>query len=1392
MKKILGLDLGTGSIGWALVNEAENESEKSSIIRLGVRVNPLTVDEKGNFEKGKPITTNAGRTLKRSMRRNLQRYKMRRNNLIELLRSNGWIAEDTLLSEDGKDTTYETLALRAKAATEEISLAELARVLLLINKKRGYRSSRKTQGNEEGQLVDGMEIAKELDRRKITPGQFVFERMVAGNFSVPDFYRSDLQAEFDRVWEFQRTFYPDILTDALKEELRGKNEKQTWAICQEPFHIVGIKREFKGKDLQIDNYRLRDLAVKQKLGLEELAIVLQKINSQLKNSSGYLGAISDHSKELYFKGQTIGQNLYARISAHPHDGLKNIVFYRQDYIDEFDRIWETQSRFHPELTPELRDKIRNSTIFYQRPLRSQKSLIDICEFENRKIEVVIDGVKKTKTVGLKVCPKSSPLFQQFKIWQVINNLKVNGERMEEEERKKLFGLLQFCDKMKDKEVLKRLYKHPKDLELNYKEVPGNTTMSLLFKAYSRILEASGHEDIDRSRLEYDEIIGVYEEVFSALGCKVNIFTFDAGLEGKAFEEQPLFRLWHLLYSFEGDTSVTGDRSLVEKISSLTGLPDEYSKIIAGVAFDSDYGNLSTKALRRILPFMADGLEYSCACAMAGYRHSKKSLTREELESKIYLDHLEELPKNSLRNPVVEKILNQMVNVVNGVIDEYGKPDEVRIELARELKKNAKERADLEAAISKSSKENEAIRKILTEEFGILHPTRNDVIRYRLYMELKDNDFRTLYSNTYIPQESLFSGDFDIEHIIPQARLYDDSFSNKTIESRQINIEKGKKTADDFIKDKYGDVYLADYEARVDRLYRNGVFGKSKRDKLLMTEDKIPSGFIERDLRDTQYIAKTAKNMLEDLVPAVVSTTGSITDRLREDWQLVDVMKELNWDKYERLGMTRLEMKEDGRQVRKIDDWTKRNDQRHHAMDALTIAFTKRAYVQYLNNLNARTPDKDEAGRHFDLRTLDINDLPQEERCAAVNYIARNELRKDGHGKLRFIPPMPLDEFRAEAKRQLEQILVSYKAKNKVVTRNVNRTKCKAGEKTRVQLTPRGQLHNETVYGRRIQYVEKLEKVGSSFGLQKIAAVADQRYRTALTSRLEQYGGDPKKAFTGKNALDKNPIWLDEMHATAVPVKVKTRNPEEIYTIRKKVGPDLVVDKVIDDHIRELLQARLAEYGGDPKKAFADVDSNPIWVNEAAGIAVKSVTIKGVNNAVALHSKKDKDGKVFKDADGHVMAADYVSTSNNHHIAIYRDQDGNLQENVISFFEAVARKNNGVEVIDRNYRKDEGWEFLFTMKQNEYFVFPNPETGFEPSEINLLDPDNYAEVSKNLYRVQKITKGDYYFRHHLETNVMEEKVLRNTTWKRIQSTNYLKGIVKVRINNIGKIVAVGEY
>ncbi|MCK9347214.1 MAG: type II CRISPR RNA-guided endonuclease Cas9 [Bacteroidales bacterium] len=1438
MKRVLGLDLGTNSIGWAIVNEAENQQEKSAIIRLGVRVNPLTIDEQQNFEKGKSITTNADRTLKRSMRRNLQRYKLRRDNLIEILKKSNIISDDTILSENGPRSTFETYQLRAKAATEEITLEQFSRVLLMINKKRGYKSSRKSNSSEDGTLIDGMEVAKQLYNENLTPGELCLKLINEGKKNLPDFYNSDLQAEFNKIWQKQTTFYPGMLTTDLKDKLFGKNEKVTWTICKDQFKweeteriwnntesknedisvqktLVGLKRNGNKQEQKIENFVWRSKALYEKLHPEEIAIVLSKINAQIYGSSGYLGLISDRSKELCFnkkyvigyenlpphkqtRPQTVGEYKMAVLANNPHASLRNMVFFRQDYLDEYNVLWETQAKFHKELNDDLKREIRDVIIFYQRRLKSQKGLISFCEFESKKEEIEIDGKKKIKTIGSRVIPRSSPLFQEFRIWQVLNNvevstkdrinkkrkdkasslfeeqedkLKIYGKRELYQEEKELLALeLSLKEKLTKGEVLKLLFDKPQELDLNFAFIPGNTTQARLFEAYKNIVEQTGH-NLNLKNQAF-QIIQDVEKIFTGLGYNTQILHFDSS---KPLDEQPMYKLWHLLYSYEGDDSTTGQEKLISQITHKYGFEKEFANEIAKIVFQDDYGSLSAKAIRKILPYLKEGNKYDVACLYAGYRHSASSLTKEEIEKKLFKDKLDVLPKNSLRNPVVEKILNQMVNVVNAIIDTYGKPDEIRIELARELKKSAKEREDLSKFIAETTKVHEEYRRILTKplseggQFGLVYVNRNDIIRYKLYEELKDNGYKTLYSNTYISPGSLFSGDFDIEHIIPQSRLFDDSFSNKTLELRAINLEKGNKTAYDFIKEKYGeqgeDNSLENYLKRISVLYNKGVLSHVKYNKLIMQEAKIPEGFINRDLGDTRYITKYAKTMLGDLVKRVVTTTGSITDVLRNDWQLVDVMKELNWDKYDRLGLTYYETNNEGKQLKRIKNWTKRNDHRHHAMDALTVAFTKDAYVQYFNNKNASF---NTSSNEYALKT---------------KYFENN----------RAIPPIPLDEFRAQAKRHLKNTLVSIKAKNKVITQNVNTTQKYGGVNKKIQQTPRGQLHLETIFGSIRQYVTKDEKVGPSFDEDKIKTVSKQIYRTALWKRLQEYDNNPQNAFGGKNSPIKNPIYIDKEQTVTLPEKVKTVTYKTIYTIRKEISPDLSIEKVVDLKIRKILEDRLKEYENDPRKAFLNIEKKPIWLNKDKDISIKRVTISGITNAENLHEKRDKNGIFLLDNEGNKQPVDYVNTGNNHHVAVYRDSEGNIQENVVSFFEAVARRNLGLPIIDKAYKEKDGWQFLFSMKQNEYFVFPNELTGFFPNEVDLLNPDNYSLISPYLFRVQKISFKNYVFRHHLETSIKDTTSnTRNITWTDFRSSKGLDKIVKVRINHIGQIVSIGEY
>ena len=452
------------------------------------------------------------------------------------------------------------------------------------------------------------------------------------------------------------------------------------------------------------------------------------------------------------------------------------------------------------------------------------------------------------------------------------------------------------------------------------------------------------------------------------------------------------------------------------------------------------------------------------------------------------------------------------------------------------------------------------------------------------------------------------------------------------------------------------------------------------------------------------------------------------------------------------------------------------------MDALTVAFTKHSHIQYFNHLNARRDEN-------------------HKKHSNIFAIEQKETFLNDKKKRLIKPPMPIEQLRAEAKKHLENTLVSFKAKSKVITTNINRTKKGGGENKKVELTPRGQLHKETVYGSSNKYKTKTERVGPRFDLDTVSKVAKKSHREALLKRLHENNNDPKIAFGGKNAPSKNPIYLDEHQSLTLPEKVKLVWLEERYTIRKDITPDDFkteknIEKVIDIKQRKILLNRLKEYKNDAKAAFSSLEENPIWLNREKNIQLKRITITGVSNTEALHTKKDHFGIEIIDKDGKPIPVDFVSTGNNHHIAIYRDEDGNLQEVVVSFYDAVARINANMPVIWYNHPEHPEWEFLFSMKQNEYFVFPNKKTGFDPSEIDLTDENNYHLISLNLFRVQKIASKNYVFNHHLETSAvnndtLKNKLLASITYQFVQTPLKLNDIIKVRINHLGQIVKVGE-
>lgn len=574
---------------------------------------------------------------------------------------------------------------------------------------------------------------------------------------------------------------------------------------------------------------------------------------------------------------------------------------------------------------------------------------------------------------------------------------------------------------------------------------------------------------------------------------------------------------------------------------------------------------------------------------------------------------------------------------------------------------------------------------------------------------------------------------------------------------------------DYVLETYGEIGAEQYRQRIAYLYdKNNKGGTNKKHKnLLTTEADIPTDFLNRDLADTQYIARKAREILMQVTRTVVPTIGAITARLREDWQLVDVMKELNMPKYEKLGLVDTYSDRDGRQVRRIKDWSKRNDHRHHAMDALTVAFTRIEHIQYLNNVNA----------HNNENKLHPNAMA-----------LRSKLIKDH----RFVPPMPLGQLRSSALEQMSGILVSIKAKNKVATRHVNRIK--GSDVRQVTFTPRTQLHKEKIYGARQRYVTSIKKVDGKFDADTIARVARKDYREALMSRLDECGGNAKKAFTGKNALSKTPLYTDAMHSCKVPESVKLVRLETYFTIREQIDPSIKIENVVDKRVRNILLQRLEEYDNNAQKAFSNLEENPIWLNKEKGIAVKRVTIQArLSEPISLHHQLNQDGSLMVDEIGNTFPVDYVNTSNNHHIAIYEDLEGNWHEEITSYYKAIALKNNEMPIVDKHFNESKGWRFIFTMKQNEYFVFPDEKNGFFPDEVDLMDEKNYGLIAPYLFRVQKLSKKNYVFRHQFESSVTAgDSLPQGIAYINIRTENKLKGIVKVRINHLGRIVHVGEY
>jgi len=970
MARILGLDLGTNSIGWALVDH-----DLKKIVGMGSRIFPMGVENLGDGEG--ELSKNAARTGARGIRRQFFRKKMRKKILLKALSEHQMCPMTDTDFANWKLTRQfpsEKLAswfamnpyqLRTMALTEKLTLEEIGRICYHLIQRRGFLSNSRKSGNTDGAI-------------------------------------------------------------------------------------------FKGN------------AKEGKIGIDET----------LENIEG--NTLGSYLYDIYPKQNQPFQDGLERI--------RNRYTTRKMYVDEFELIWEKQKIFHPVLTEELKTlfggrKLDGYTadgiLFHQRPLRSQKHLVGNCTFE----------ASKTK------CPINAIPAEMFRVYQWLNTVEYNGQKLSAEEKSKMAEILLSTEKPDFKKLRKIIGKESAEFKFNYKDD--------------------------------DKIAGTY--TISNLANKKYF-----GKEWFDFTEKEQEDIWHVLYFFDSKDKVRDYAKQHWKFN------DKQAEDIANFNLKDGYASLSRKAIHNILPFLKEGFTYDIAVVLGGIKNafgtSWETLPEEKknyitdnipdiIRSKIsggFIDEIKNLLKKdfgmddkqlkklyhhsasieahiindklptgkeadkeiqSIRNPIVITALFELRKLVNELLDEYGSVEEIKVEMARDLKASKSQRNKIRKEQKRLERENDRVKARLLEEGQRI--SHDNILLYKLWEECKNT---CPYTGVPIPVHKLFSGEIQIEHIHPWSRSLNDSFANKTLCYANENRNKGDKTPFEF----YGtdELNWSAIKERALKLFSDtkeypNAYQKFKR----FVQQKFDDDFSTRQLNDTRYISKEAKNYLGQVCEKVSVSPGQMTANLRQKWGLNNVLNEENEKT--------------------------REDHRHHAIDALVMACGKASYLQELSKWNRYN-------RSHDLKEF----------------------------------PLPWETFRFDTEKATDQILVSHKRLNNIVTVSTSKTERNGKVYKNEGIAARGQLHKETVYGRRQapdsdEAFHVRKPIDSLTTEKQLEKVVDSSIRNLIYKRIQELGGFEKGTIpvntffiADENGVKQPQIFLPNKNGSPVPI-LKVRVKENI-------------------------------------------------------------------------------------------------------------------------------------------------------------------------------------------------------------------------------------------------------
>ncbi len=647
--------------------------------------------------------------------------------------------------------------------------------------------------------------------------------------------------------------------------------------------------------------------------------------------------------ELRDHGGTMGAWLAER---GPHERKRGVHATRAIVEKEFDEIWA------PRLPDGFREQVRDA-IFSQRPVFWRKNTLGECRFVPRA----------------PLCPKGSWLSQQRRMLEKLNNLEVAGGNrrpLQPEERKAILDKLQ---------------------------TQASMTWGGVRTALKSVFKARGEPGAEK-RLRFNlEEGGEKKLLGNAVEAKL------AGIFGDGWPNHPRKQdirdavheyVWRADYGEVGEQRVVilpaAERGIRRKAAARRfaeefGVAEDRAAQLAALKLPTGWEPYSVDALQAMLPRLEEGVRFGALVNgpdWEGWRN--ETFPDRDRPTGEILDRLpspadkdESRRIAGLRNPTVARAQNELRKVVNNLIDMFGKPDLIRVELTRDVGLSKREREEKSLGIRRQERRREKARKDL-EENGIANPSRRDTEKWMLWEECGR---RCPYTGDLVSFDALFrAGEFEVEHIWPRSRSLDDSYRNKTLCRRDVNVRKGNRTPFEYF-DQDG---LDEWEAVLNRLdgmkASKGGIGMSPGKIKRFTAKSMPEDFAARQLNDTGYAARETVAFLKRLWPdvglkdapvTVETVTGRVTGHLRRLWGLNNILSD------------------DGEKTRA--------DHRHHAVDALVVACCHPGMTQRLS------------------RYWQQEDNPVVPEPPSL--------------------PKPWETIRADAERTVDEIVVSHRVRKKV-------------------------------------------------------------------------------------------------------------------------------------------------------------------------------------------------------------------------------------------------------------------------------------------------------------------------------------------------------------------------